>query len=166
MGYVRRRVPWRVRHRAQRRDAGNQSPPPLLEFGKDADPESIEFINRLKDLGNLEYFTFKISTKNEEDVLSCGITDEQEFYERLEYFMDHAQTDFCLISDDDTLQCKLYHFERTYGLSPNTNIILGFQRPSTTNSNYCIVYNDRILGIGPIRMEYSIDDLKNIPLLK
>ena len=138
----------------------------LLEFGKDADPSSSEFKTRVSNLGQMEYFTFTISTVKGLEVLSNNIANEGEFFGRLEYFLEHGQEAFSLIAGEDTLPCRFYHFERTYGLSPNTNILLGFENIGKCTSDIVIQYEDILLGVGPVNITYDIDDLKEIPKLK
>jgi hypothetical protein len=126
-------------------------------------------LNRRKELNGYQYITFKIKSTSGKEIMSEGITVENEYYERLEYFIDAVKDDFTLIDGKDTLPCRVYHFERSYGLSPYNTMVMCFEDPDTNeinNNDKTFLYDDKVLGVGKIAMKISGNDLDNLPTLK
>jgi hypothetical protein len=138
----------------------------VLETGGKVNPESESFLNRTKELEELYHFTYKIKGKDGYDALSSNTESDGEYFERLEHFLDGAQMDFLLVTGSDTLPCQLYHLERTYGLVPETTMLLTFPKIKTELPEFKLLYNDKILGSGPVVFEYKIKDLKSTPKIK
>lgn len=121
-----------------------------------------------KEFEGMQYFVLKIGTSDaSNDMLSFGIAGRQDYYNRIEYFSTAAQHDIYLVDDGDTISCGLYHFERTYGVSPFNNLILGFEKRSDhcTNSRQ-LHFNDQVLGNGMLIFSFSSQALNTIPQLK
>ena len=73
------------------------------------------------------HFVYKIQNNaSNKDLLRKGITGEQPYFERVEYFSYYAHNDFKLVQGSDTLQCQDVHFERTFGLTPYITLNLTF----------------------------------------
>ncbi len=120
-----------------------------------------------KDLGNLQYYAFQIKSNDGQEVLRAGIADDQEYYARLEYFSSMAQNDMVLVEGGDTLPCVLYHYERTYNLSPKSTILLAFEKtPAFTTSDKLFIYNDQTLGIGSVQLTIRSQDIQHLPLIE
>lgn len=128
-------------------------------------PDSIKSINA--QLGNLQYYILRVQAKNGEELMREGIRDDMEYYQRMEYFTGPMQDDVSLVDGKDTLACVLFHFERNYGLAPYNDFLLGFESGSnaSTNSDKTLLYDDDVLGTGPIHLTISGEDIKNIPTL-
>lgn len=125
-------------------------------------------VKRMQLLGELQYFTFRMS-KSGKDVLSAGKSAGID-YQLLEHFTSHMQNDILLIDGTDTLSCLLFHYERNYGLSPFSNIVLGFEKPGQNKENNFIndktfIYDDKILGTGPVRFVIEGASINDIPQL-
>jgi len=121
---------------------------------------------RMKELGNMQYFTFRVKSKKNREIMRAGIKSENEYYSRLEYFVSDAQDDISLIEGKDTLSCLLYHFERNYGVSPSNSIVLGFEKDRLENSyDKTLVFNDHVLGVGPICLTLKNNDINKLPAL-
>jgi hypothetical protein len=98
----------------------------LKEFG-DTQFTKKEYEEKLMEYDGMEYFSFRIqSLSNTEELLKVGIKSDDEYYARIEYFSFKMQKDFKMIEGNDTLDCKLFHFERVYGLAPKATFIMGF----------------------------------------
>lgn len=126
-------------------------------------------LKRKADLQGYQYFTFKIKSKSGKEIMREGIQSDNEYYERLEYFMESMKDNFVLVDGNDTLSCKLYHFERTYGLSPYNTMVMTFEEPTNDNKNTndkIFIYDDKIFGVGKIAMKISGKDIDNSPTLK
>jgi hypothetical protein len=122
---------------------------------------------RLKDLEGMQYFTLRIKATDSDELLSANAVNEEQYNQRLEYFMDAIQSDISLIDGKDTLPCALSHYERTYGLAPYNNFVLAFSKPKTKgNDNITskiIVFNDKIMGTGKVMLKIESKDLNNVP---
>jgi hypothetical protein len=124
-----------------------------------------ELETRKEELENLQYYNFKISSLRGTEMLSTNIRSEEEYNARLYYFSALAQQDISLIDGSDTLPCLLYHFERNYGLGPYNNLVLAFRNTGKIN-NKTFVYNDQVLGTGPVKFSIKASDIHQTPTLK
>ncbi|MBS1635848.1 MAG: hypothetical protein JST26_07975 [Bacteroidetes bacterium] len=125
--------------------------------------EQIE--QRRNELGAMQYFTLKITAKNAKELLRAGITSEDQYYQRLEYFMSYMQNDTYLIEGKDTLPCLLFHFERNYGLAPYNTFVLGYagSKEKQITNDKVFVYDDKILGTGKVMMTVQAKDIEKAP---
>jgi hypothetical protein len=121
----------------------------------------------MKPLQSLQYFTFCIKRLDKKDPAAAAGTDEADYNNRLNYLMFEMQADFKLIDGKDTLPCAFYHYERNYDLSPENNMLLGFELPKEQNviSDKTIIYSDQLLGTGTIQLTIKAEDIKRIPTL-
>lgn len=112
---------------------------------------------------DLEQYTFRISTKDKSDVLE----QDEDNGRRLEYFVTYAQNDLALIRGNDTLPCIEYSYERTYGLSPEVTLVVGFKRSNTTDEpDRTFVFNDQVLGVGPVKLTIDKTSFTQLPALR
>ncbi len=117
--------------------------------------------------GGLQFFTLTIVTADKQEIPASGGADENIFGERVTYMMSEMQNDFQLIDGNDTLYCVFFHCERNFNISPENNILLGFEKPAGAKSynDKTLIYSDRILDCGPVKLTIKADDLENIPEL-
>ena len=113
--------------------------------------------------GDLEYYNFEISQDHGHDILDNEFNDEQTVAWRVEYLLSYAQSDFRLLTQHDTAQCILYHFERNYSLNPITTLVLGIRKPKITTDDRTIEFNDQILKSGPVRITIQASAINNLP---
>ncbi len=106
----------------------------------------------------MAYFYVKITGK--EDVLSNGFNTEKSV---TEYFGYHAEKDFMLIQQADTLYPVLYHFENTYPQFPYLSVLLAFELPEdNSNSQYqTVVFNGD--NKGSVKMQFNKQQIFNQP---
>ena len=124
----------------------------------------------IKEYEGMQYFTFKITSNNQQkELLKVGIREDQEYYSRLEYLSFEMQKDFKLIEGKDTLDCALYNYERVYGLAPYATMVLGFpltqQSAKGSQQDKTILYTDKLFGAGNVYMTVYADKLNSIPSL-
>ena len=119
-----------------------------------------------KSFGTMQYFTLRISTKDSSnDLLKTGTKTAQEYSKRQNYFDFIIQNDLKLIEGGDTLPCRLCHFVRNYGLTPYGDFVLGFEQPKN-ESDLKFIYNDNILGTGPVTFLIRQSSIDHIPQIK
>ncbi len=139
----------------------------LLEQ-KMANTQSDSIRRRTLELGDMQYYTFRITSKKDDEMLKTGVQSEEDYYGRLDYFISAIQDDIALVDGKDTLPCLLYHFERNYALAPYSNMVLGFKNIVKKNiiNNKTFIYDDAVLGTGPVQITIKGNDLLQIPKLK
>ncbi len=115
----------------------------------------------------LQFYTLTIVTSDHKEIAQSGGADENVFEQRVMYMMSEMQLDFQLVDGYDTLPCVFFHAERNFNMSPENNILLGFEKSKNKNtiSNKTLIYTDRLLDCGPVQLTIKADDLENIPEL-
>lgn len=139
----------------------------LMQDKKDSIAKAV-VDERVKKMDGLQYYTFTITTNTGEELMRTGIKSETEYYDRLDYIESMMQNDFSLIDGKDTLPCVLFHFERNYNIAPFNNFLLGFEltKDGATQTNKTVLYDDHLLGTGPVLITVSGDDIAALPNLK
>jgi hypothetical protein len=131
----------------------------LKELGKSSDPENVDtdkYTGVKKDFEGMEYYSIKMgAVQSGRDILLYNIATEQEYYERVNYYTVNAQNDIFLVQGSDTLPCELYHYERTYGVSPYNNILLGFATNKNNNQPAQLHFNDKIFNSGLLIFSFN-----------
>ena len=119
-------------------------------------------------LEGMQYYTLKLGIEGgQQDVTNYGVTDLAEQQERLAYLSFALQRDIKLIEAGDTLPCQLFHFERSYDLTPYRTFVLAFeQREASRAAEKTVVVELPYFKTGPIKLNYQESDLASIPSLK
>jgi len=136
-----------------------------LVESRDVNIEEETLKSKVAELKDFQYYNLKIMALGAAELLSANIVEEDEYYGRLNYFVTYAQEDIQLIEANDTLPCSLYLFERNYGLANHNNIVLGF-KSNNKDADKTVIFNDQVLGTGPVRFKINKEDLLEIPSLK
>jgi hypothetical protein len=126
-------------------------------------------VKRKEHLKNYQYYTLKIKSTTDNELMRAGIQSDNEYYERLEYFTSNMQDDMVLVDGKDTLPCVLYHFERNYGVSPYNTMVMAFEdkvKQNEKTNDKLFIYDDKILGTGKIAIKINGTDIDNSPALK
>ena len=101
--------------------------------------------------------------------LKYGITNNDEYNSRLNYFLNLASKDIQLAYGRDTLPPCSYLFENNYNLTPQETMIVGFCLPTKNeipDRDMQLAFNDRELRNGIIKASFHKRDLENIPSLE
>ncbi len=135
---------------------------------KDLDANELDinqamFDSTLREYNGLQYGILKIGTvKGNDEFLKQSVVSEQEYFDRIQYFTSSVQNDLYLLNEQDTLPCKMLHFERTFSINSFDNIILGFEADQK-ETDKTIVFSDKALGTGDIKFFIPGKVLANIP---
>lgn len=123
--------------------------------------------SKKEDIDGMQYYTLSFSLKkSDKDILRYDLRDQNEYYERVNYFSFGLQRDVYLVEGKDTLECNLFNYVRSYGLSPRADFILGFDKADEkTIHDKLIVFEDKVFGGGIIKLKISEADIKDIPEL-
>ena len=127
-----------------------------------------EYQQKLQEFKGMDYFTLKLDVKNTPlSVMKYGLQDEAQYQQRVQYFSFDMQRDIKLVSDNDTIPCSLYHFERSYDLGKHRNFVLGFAKSKTAEAatDKMLVMDYTEFGLGIIKIKFDEDDLEDIPLI-
>jgi hypothetical protein len=99
------------------------------------------------------------------DVLKYGTGSQQEDQQKIYYYSYTFQEDIYIEQGDKKLPCKLFHFVRDHGLSPELNFALGFDAMDV-EGDIKIVINDYVFGNGELNFIIKEKDIKRLPVLK
>jgi len=125
---------------------------------------------REKALQGMDYFTLRISysDKQKKDVMASGITTEDEYFQRSNYYSEDFQDDISLLVGKDTIACGLFNNVRNYGLAPYMDFVIGFETKDyyAPAKDRLFILNDKVYGCGIIKFTISQSDIEKIPSLK
>lgn len=134
--------------------------------GRTDDLSEEDYSNMKSQLEGLQYVDLNIGTLSKTgNALSGEVESEDEYFQRLDYFVTYAQQDIFMVQGKDTLYPKLYHFERNYGLAPKNTLLLGFENGSSETDRYVFI-DDKILGVGRVKFLFENEAIKSTPTLK
>ncbi|MBO9702129.1 MAG: hypothetical protein J7604_18110 [Sporocytophaga sp.] len=132
---------------------------------KECSKEEIQ--SRIHELEELYHFNLKITAKDtQEEMLKKNISGTDEYFQRIEYFTSLAENDLKLYTLNDTIDCGLYHFERSYNMAPYSNMVVGFERKVKTLQDLTFSFDEKVLGIGKINFKIEKDALEKLPTIK
>ena len=109
------------------------------------------------------------------DFLKAYSKNQQAYNDNIYHLSYGIQNDFVLVDGQDTLPCAFHHFERTYNLSPDKQLILSFkdnsyvpgETPAYSSMNdKTIIYDDQLFNLGTVSMKIEKENLKKLPELK
>jgi hypothetical protein len=117
----------------------------------------------------LQYFTLSIRSRHDEDILRHNLSNERQYYERIDYCSFRMQTDLQLVDGKDTLACRIFHYERTYQVAPYTNFVLAFEDKSSpsgsSEKDKTLIFHDQAFGKGIVKLKLKAKDLNKVPKL-
>lgn len=135
---------------------------------KNQEPTAEQIKEKRKAYENIHYFVFKISTaERDQDVLKAISADAVDYQQYLSYFISGIKNDFYLIEGGDTLSCSFHSHERTYNLEPYSTFLIAFdksRKEKTTDLTF--LYDDKVLGCGPVQVKIDKSTLESIPAIK
>jgi hypothetical protein len=140
----------------------------LVEMGGNAEPAMFdELTDKYK---GTAYFSVSIKKlTGDGDVLQSSENDRGKYYDRLKYFSEDIKNDVYVLAGHDTVPCVLNHLERTYKLTPYTNMLFAFEvgkENITKNEQLVFVYDDRALNMGKQSFKISTATIKKAPIIK
>ncbi len=136
---------------------------------RDSSP-SEEMVDSLKkNYEGMEYYELTLSIDDfKDETIKYNVADMQEYQNRLSYLSFSMQKDINIIQKNaQTAPCKLYHYERTFGIAPHAKVLIGFSKedlnPQTTERT--VVLNDNLFNKGLIKFNWSGSTLLETPKL-
>ncbi|MBK9731129.1 MAG: hypothetical protein IPO83_07555 [Chitinophagaceae bacterium] len=132
--------------------------------------ETDEFHELQSKFEGLTHFSFSIGSNDHETDPLKLMMNGMNYEDAIVYFAFEVKNDFFIVSAGDTLPCVIHHFERSYGLHPSIDLVLGFRQQSTMNlkedAPLTLYFNDRLYGSGYNSFVFHKKDLVNLPELK
>ena len=121
----------------------------------------------MKDMEGLVQFRLEIEVPSTGiEFMKHDLQDKADYEPRVKYFAFEMQKDISIINGTgDTLPCSMYHFERSYGVSPASVFLLGFSGINL-NKDLEIIVTEKVFAKKEIRFVFNPKELKNIPQLK
>lgn len=118
---------------------------------------------------DFEYYLLKIEAlKSGKELAKYKISNKGEYEERIKYYSFNMQYDLKAVLDSgNEVPCELYHFERTYNITPYSSFLIGFPKEFIGNSKErTIVLEEKIFNKGTIKFKWSTDEMNNIPQIE
>lgn len=109
-------------------------------------------INEFNETLNFQLKLGRIDDKSLNDI----VVDESG--ETLAYLMGSIQRQFFINDGETEMPCLFHHFERDYGISPDLNFSIVFNRSSDVK-DITFIYDDELLNLGPIKFNIPIQSL-------
>lgn len=128
-----------------------------LEIKKD------ELEREREKMAGMQYYNFKLSTVKGQPAFSSSDID---FSEKDRYLISGMQQDIFLLEGNDTLYCRMFHFEGANGILPYDNCVLAFDKSDKEDANKKLLYRANKLGLDWIEIIIRADDIKQTPKLK
>lgn|GEM_PF-897290 len=117
----------------------------------------------------VEYYMIKIEVPGAGmELAKINLSYQAEYEERIKYLSFDMQNNLKAITDDSSeINCTVYHFERTYNITPYSTFLIGFPDEKLKSSKFrTVVLNDNLFNNGLIKFKLSLDQLLNTPILK
>jgi len=121
-------------------------PSELIRLERDTDTSRADHL--------LQYFTLRIGTANQSDVLYYRATDVQSVERNLYYYSYLFQNDIHLEYKGEKFPCVLYHFERTVTVENMRTINLGFDVKPNEGDLFLVFTSGHISSL-PIRLRIT-----------
>lgn len=128
--------------------------------------KSNETVNLEND--DLQYFDLRIEIDHfNMEFMKYNLPNAHDYDNRVSYYAFEFQKKIFLIDGKDTLPCVLYHFERTYDITPFGHFTLAF--PASKNKDLVcaqtVFFPDEIFHKGIIKFTYLPENLIRVPKL-
>lgn len=123
---------------------------------------------RKEKLGDLFYFSLSLKSGTQ-DLLMHNLDEEQEYYQRVNYYALDFQQDIKMLIGSDTLPCLMYQFENTYGVAPYIKMSLAFsgkKKEQALKNNFSILIYDRVFGGGWLNYSFDNKKMNAVPEIK
>lgn len=144
-------------------------PAPLIAFQEARSYELTkeEIAAKCERKKGMQYFNFSIElTNGNGDVLAHRVNSDTEYQQRVNYYSFEMQQDLFLVQDGDTLPCKLFQFARNYSLAPRLDFAVAFDEGKSQKADQQFIWNDRVYGLGMVKMTITADALAQLPTPK
>lgn len=137
------------------------------EYDEFSNMPADSIIMETKQLNEMNYFNIKVEIDGfNDEFIKYNLSQTQSYEDRVKYFSYAMQNDLKLVDGEDTLNCVLFHFERTFNVAPYAIFMAAFPNKNKDKiTSKTFIYNDKYLGSGSVKFLLKATDLKEIPTL-
>lgn len=119
---------------------------------------------------NAWYFQLTLHRRDGADIVASVSPTTEHYMAVVNALTYYGIDQLCLLTGSgDTISAIIYDYQRSYGLSPDVNILIGFPKDKglEKGNDFELIYDGRLLGITrPVRFRYSKEQLiKRMPQL-
>lgn len=116
-----------------------------------------------------QFYTFfiRLSSTKSNDFLKDDLQNKDDYYSRLNYYNSEIQNDIILIQGKDTMPANYTYFERNFGVSNQSTLIVGFLKKDLQNkADLNLLIEERSFGLGLIAFNITNENISKIPKVK
>ncbi len=127
-----------------------------------------EFDKVSETYGDMSYYLLEVETEDGQELARHEMVSPGQYEERIKYLSFEMEKDVSLkLKDGTEVPCVLFHYERTYNVSPKNTFLLGFEVPEAQkNQTVQMVVNDRLFNQGFIKFKWQPQDVDQLPKVK
>lgn len=118
--------------------------------------------------GDMTYYLMEIESDEGEELARHKLVGNADYTERIKYLSFEMEKNIKLVTaSGEEFPCVLFHYERTYNVSPKNTFMLGFELPEEAKEKELqLVIDDQLFEAGYIKFKWSPRDIKNLPKIK
>ncbi len=129
-------------------------------------PEKESWDTLVKSYAGITQFKLSVSAIGfNDEFIKLDKPEPSVYEERVKYYSFAMQQDIFAVNGNDTISCSIYHFERSYGVSPISTFLLGFEKLPVGN-DIRIIIKEKVFSDKELQFDFSSAELKNVPQLK
>ena len=116
-----------------------------------------------KEYEGMEYFEMRVQVDQYNDELAkYQVADISEYQTRIAYMAFAMKNNITLSTElKEQIPCKLFHFERTYGITPYTTFLFAFSKEDIANAyERTVVYDDELFNKGRLKFNWSFENME------
>lgn len=116
---------------------------------------------------SISIFKLQIKSLNSnEEFYKTDKPDASLYEDRVKYYsFEFQQNIFAVLDNSDTINCNMFHYERSYGVSPYSTFMIGFEK-FNPEKDVKIIIREKYFTNKNIEFKYSKKELSNVPQLK
>ena len=123
--------------------------------------DTTEVSELIREYDKIDQFAIRIELKNlSTDIIKYNITNQVEYQNRVNYLANEFQNNLYMVCDGDTVNAKLYHFERIFGLSNYCTMMVQFKR--NNKKDKVLVIEDGIFAGTIVKIRVPSDELNKL----
>lgn len=137
----------------------------ILECGKEGISREGKLEQIKSSLGEMQYYNFRVRTKNGGDLLQSICADQQQYQNALQYLSYEFQNDFLIVENEqDTLPCRLFSYVPNYNVAPYMDFTVAFDA-GKLGAERKLIIRDRVFSGTILEYDYSPSEMKSLPEL-
>ncbi len=146
--------------------------PPAFMICNDLKKENIskkELAELALQYEDFEYYLLKIEAlESGMELAKYKVSNRKEYEDRIRYYSFNMQNDLIAkLETGEEVYCELYHFERTYNITPYSSFLIGFPKEFIANSKErTIILEEKVFNKGNIKFKWTTAEMNNIPQIE